>query len=135
MMSRRKPSIRLSVELLEDRCVPAYLATDPGAFTVRGVSDQARIGNFGFQLQAAIDSTSDPYQAPAAPMQLVTSTPSPFEQVTTPTAAEWNLLSTGYPAMNFVPSVYTLADNSLVIKDAEALGPNRQRPATRLMLG
>src|SRR5438552_2038251 len=109
----KKNQVKLQVELLEDRCVPAWLTSAPGAFTVQGVSDNGYSGapGFQFQLQAAISATSNIYNTtPADPnpqWQVVRSTPTPFEQVRTPTPAEWALLANDFPSMGFAPSLRT----------------------------
>jgi Bacterial Ig domain/Calx-beta domain len=137
---RTKRNVSLCFEPLEDRCVPAYLVSTPGPFTVVGISDQAYTGPPGwqFQLSASIVATSDRYAvpgAPAAPLQVVTSIPSPFQQMSMPTSIEWNLLCNQFPNMVFglpldaANNSLTLANNSLIIKDAEALGPSKQNAA------
>jgi len=129
MKLRKKRRATLIVEHLEDRCVPAYLVPDPGAFTVRGANDQHAINSF--QLQAIIQPRSDPFDVtvPGGANQrwMVNSTPSFFQEISIPTQREWNLLCNSFPTMAFgLSQQRTLADRSLVIKDAEALGPNNQ---------
>jgi hypothetical protein len=79
-----------------------------------------------FQLYAETYSVSDPYQAPNGNWQVVQSSPYPFQQIATPTQAEWNALFAQSPGILWSSSALTLADNSLIIADAEAVGPSRQ---------
>jgi hypothetical protein len=129
---RKKRRITLTVELLEDRTVPAYLAVNPGPFTVLGQSDNGYTGAAGwqFQLQASIVTTSDRFGVTLAngngQWWAVNSTPSPFAQITQPNPQwEWDTLIGTYPNLGWAFSGQTLADNSLIIKDAEAVGPSR----------
>src|SRR5207248_11210599 len=92
---RKKRHVRLFIERLEDRRVPAYLKYFPGPFTVQGQSVTARIA--GFQLQASIVTTSDRYGVTDAngngQWQAVRSTPVPyFQQIESPTDQELDVL-------------------------------------------
>jgi hypothetical protein len=132
MKLRKKRSVELGVERLEDRCVPAWLTSDPGPFTVKGYSDQGYTGgitpteDFRFQLTASIVPKSDRYGVDilgAGDWYAVTS--KRLREIRSPTADDWNALRTQYPGWSFAPSLNTLANNSLVVKDYEALGPSR----------
>jgi hypothetical protein len=129
MRMRVKRHVQLSVEQLEERCVPAYLVYSPQEQTVRNSSNTGIVS--GFVLQADIMSVSDRYQAPNGQRQVVQSVPTTFTGILTPTQAEWDLLlppgqPPRFPGLSWASSTQTLADNSFIITDAEALDPSRQ---------
>ncbi len=120
-----KRYVRLVVERLEERCVPAYLAVTTGVpQTVRGASNMARIE--GFQLQANLQTLSEPYFAPNGQRQIVQSS---IQAIGSPTDAEWALLGQfRFPRYQFVPTAVGLADNTYVVTAFESLDPSRQTP-------
>jgi hypothetical protein len=89
MKTHTKRPVRLSLEQLEERCVPAYLVYSPQRQEVR-FKDNTRVVN-GFQLQATISRVSDVFQARNGQSQVVVSTPTTFAAIGTPTEAEWTL--------------------------------------------
>lgn len=126
---RTKRRVRLLVEHLEDRCVPAYLTTFPQAFRVGAISNTG-VDNT-FQLRAAITASSAPYIAPGGQRQVVTSMP--IQAIQQPTQAEWNLLQARFAnnaQRDWQLSQNMLGDNSLIVRSAEAMGPDRQVPGT-----
>jgi hypothetical protein len=130
-----KLRVRLLVEEFEARLAPAgILDYQTGAFTVANAYvDNAPL--LGFQLSASDVRTSAPFQAPNGQWQVVQSTPNPFSYVRTPTDAEWNALNApAFGDYDIKSSVFQLADNSFLIKDAEALGPDKivAGPANRM---
>jgi hypothetical protein len=124
-----KRNVRLELEELEDRTVPAYLAYQPQAFTITvgGQSVSTTSTVHSFQLRTAITDTSDPYMSPNG-RRVASSWPNPFQDIMTPTPAEFDLLRARFPAY-WATSGPILSDNSLIVCAAEALGPSRQLPA------
>jgi len=121
-----KQRVRLLVEELESRLAPAgILDYQTGAFTVGNYTSNGQVVNF--QLSADKVTTSKPFQAtPNGPWQVVESTPSTFSYIRTPNAGEWAAIQApAFGDYNIVSSRFQLADNSFLVKDAEALGPDK----------
>ncbi len=98
MKWRNRQYIKVMVELLEDRIMPSYIGVSPAPFTVQGLSDNDRVTSQRFQLQATISPSSDAWGM-TDPLtgnghwEVARSTPSPFQEVATPTPQEWNVLT------------------------------------------
>src|SRR6266568_476264 len=88
MNARTMRHVRLVVEQLEARCVPAYLVYAPQDLTIKSTNDNSRVQ--GFQLQAAIVTSSDRYGTPDEQWQAVQSAPTTFQQVQAPSRAEFD---------------------------------------------
>jgi hypothetical protein len=141
---RNKSYVRLEVEALESRLTPAYMSYSPGNFLLLIQNDPAG-GDYivrdwgpdprsGFSLTASVVTTSDRYAANGY-WQAVKSTPDPFEPIASPTQDEWRLISGQFPLLLFSQSEQSLADDSLIIRDAEALGPSRQPAGAPMKVG
>ena len=98
MGRRTKRWAALMVEQMEDRCVPAYLVSDPGFFEVfLGSPNIGRAGapDFEFDLSAQVVTRSNRYAVtmPNGDQQWWAVTSNPIQEIDQPTVAEWNLLA------------------------------------------
>jgi hypothetical protein len=120
---------RLWIEELEPRDAPAYLVSAPGAFSVAGLDFPGL--DDGWNVQCQINMSTGQFFAPDGSPQIANldqygeilgPTQSPNEQ-------DFQLLVNEFPGWNFIESPVQLADNSLQIKDYEALAPGSGAPA------
>jgi hypothetical protein len=134
MSKKLRKYIRLRLEELEPRCVPAYLVYSPQDFTVKSTNDNSVVE--GFQLRASVVTTSDRYGSPdGAHWQAVASSPTTFSEILGPTSAESNVLQEDFPNATWQFSNVSLADGSLIIADAEAVGTSRRSPSLPQKVG
>jgi hypothetical protein len=134
MRSRNNRFATLSLEPLEERWNPAYLTYNTGAFTVAGLPDNG-VAN-GYSLSATKTTTSAQFNGPDGNPQVVNSMPlTAFTQDPAPTQAEWNVLFAQFPGTNWnwASSAQTLSDNTLTVKDAEALDPSKAAPGVNVV--
>src|SRR6266498_95780 len=137
MRTHRKRRVCLVVEQLEERYTPAYLdyweqLQLVGANNNTGVVD-------GFRLQAERRTFSETYFTPDMNLgvveQWVNSSPTTFQQIQEPTQQERTILYRLFGRINWAVSAQPLADNSLLITDAEALSPPHEVPGARPRVG
>jgi hypothetical protein len=129
MNAQRTQRVQLLIEELEPRYAPAYLVSDPGAFSVAGLTFPGV--DDGWNVQCQINMSTDSFLAPDGSPQIVV-----LDQygeilgpLQSPNEQDFQLLVNEFPDWNFRESPLQLADNSIQIKDYEALAAGSGAPA------
>jgi len=129
MNAQKTQRVQLLVEELEPRYAPAYLVADPGAFSVAGLTFPGL--DDGWNVQCQINMSTGSYLAPDGSPQVAV-----LDQygeilgpLQSPNEQDFQLLVNEFPDWCFRESPLQLADNSIQIKDYEALAPGSGAPA------
>ena len=129
MNAQKTQRVQLLIEELEPRYAPAYLVADPGAFSVAGLNFPGL--DDGWNVQCRINMSTDSYWAPDGSPQIAVlhhygEILGPLQS---PNEQDFQLLVNEFPDWNFSESPLQLADNSIQIKDYEALAAGSGAPA------
>ena len=129
MNAQKTQRVHLLIEELEPRYAPAYLTADPGAFSVAGLTFPGL--DDGWNVQCQINMSTGSYLAPDGSPQVAV-----LDQygevlgpLQSPNEQDFQLLVNEFPDWNFKESPLQLADNSIQIKDYEALASGSGAPA------
>jgi hypothetical protein len=129
MNSQKDRRGRLFLEVLEARDAPAYLISAPGALSVAGIDFPGFDG--GWNVQCQINTSTGPFIGPGGSPQVASLDPSTeiLGPCQSPNEQDFQLLVNEFPSWSFRESSVQLAENSLQIKDYEALAPGNGAPA------
>jgi hypothetical protein len=132
MNAQKTQRVQLLIEELEPRYAPAYLVADPGAFSIAGLRFPGM--DDGWNVQCRINMATDSFLAPDGSPQIVVL--DQYGQILgplqSPNEQDFQLLVNQFPDWNFRESPLQLADNSIQIKDYEALADGSGAPASNV---
>jgi hypothetical protein len=129
MNAQKTQRVQLLIEELEPRYAPAYLVADPGAWSVAGLRFPGL--DDGWNVQCRINMASNSYFAPDGLPQIAVlhDYGEILGPLQSPNEQDYQLLVNEFPDWNFSESPLQLADNSIQIKDYEALAAGSGAPA------